>query len=217
MLFAPDWKRETAHQASTEPPPSRDSFARWAAELLSRGEHDEALRRAEIGTQQFPEYATGWFVLARAQAAVGLLKDAAISAERCLSLEPEFFACWDLLAQLWERLNRPAAGRSARARLAELLGLAPQPETPVRAEPEKVTAVVEARPRRLTLTRPTESALVFETPTLAEVYRRQGLLDRALEVYSRILERHPDDAGARAMVEKLETELSSRRRSPEHT
>ena len=53
----------------------------------------------------------------------------------------------------------------------------------------------------------------FETPTLAEVYRRQGLLDRALAVYRRILERHPDDTGVRSMVHKLEAELETRRKT----
>jgi hypothetical protein len=47
------------------------------------------------------------------------------------------------------------------------------------------------------------------------VYRRQGLLDRALEVYTRILTRHPEDHGARAMVQKLEDEIASRRKPQE--
>jgi hypothetical protein len=65
------------------------------------------------------------------------------------------------------------------------------------------------------MVRPSAPARAFETPTLAEVYRRQGLLDRALDVYQRILERHPEDAGARAMVEKLQTELAARHRPKE--
>lgn len=222
MLFAPDWKRDTAHLAATEPPPAQAMFARWVAELLMRGEHDEALRRAEVGTTQFPAYATGWYALARAQTACGDHRGAAQSAERCLALEPDFFAAWDMLAELWQKLGRPAAAKAAQARRDEfLIGSSSQPadaspvvpvEPPVGPEP----VTTEAAPmQKLILKRPTETAGAFETPTLAELYRRQGLLDRALEVYRRILERHPDDSGAQTMVQKLEAELSSKRKPAE--
>ena len=69
--------------------------------------------------------------------------------------------------------------------------------------------------RKIVYKGPQEITRAFETPTLAEVYRRQGLLDRALEVYTRILTRHPEDTGARAMVQKLHAEISSRRKPQE--
>lgn len=230
MLFAPNWKRDTEHLAASEPPPAQAMFARWVTDLLAAGQTDEALRRAELGTSQFPGYATGWYALARAQMASGALRAATAATEHCLALEPDFVAAWDLLADLWKRLGRPAAARAAQARRDEFTFRATESPaqtvsttTKVRDEladaASKVVAPssepTEAEAQKLVLKRPPETTRAFETPTLAELYRRQGLLDRALDVYRKILARHPNDSGARAMVEKLESELSSRRKPAE--
>jgi tetratricopeptide (TPR) repeat protein len=225
MLFAPDWKRDIENQATTEPPLSPAFTARWAAELLARGELKQALERALTGTEQFPTYSSGWFVLAKVQAALELHRDATASLERCLAIEPEFFAAWDLLSEVLTRLGRKAAARAAADRYRELLGaLAPTPEeaTPIaapRPDSDHRATPSEAQParevRKIVYKGPQEITRAFETPTLAEVYRRQGLLDRALEVYTRILTRHPEDTGARAMVQKLHAEISSRRKPQE--
>jgi len=224
MLFAPDWKRDVENQATAEPPLCPAFTARWAAELLARGELKQALERALTGTEQFPNYSSGWFVLAKVQVALELHRDAALSLERCLAVEPEFFAAWDLLSLVMTRLGRKAAGRAAADRYRELLGaLAPAPEqaeppTPRRDAGDRATPT-EPPPshevRKIVYKGPQEITRAFETPTLAEVYRRQGLLDRALEVYTRILTRHPEDTGARAMVQKLHAEISSRRKPQE--
>lgn len=216
MLFAPDWKRDIENQAVTEPPLSQELLARWAGELLARGELKLALERALSGTEQYPGYASGWFVLAKVQTALELHRDAVQSLEHCLGIEPEFFAAWDLLAVALERLGRNAAARAARDRYRELLGaFAPtgesEPSIPAREKDSRV-APPEQEHRKIVYKGPQEITRAFETPTLAEVYRRQGLLDRALEVYTRILTRHPDDTGARAMVQKLQAEISSRRK-----
>jgi len=231
MLFAPNWKRDTAPLAATEPPPAQAMFARWVADLLARGENDEALRRAELGTSQFPTYATGWYALARAQTACGAYQEATAAAERCLSLEPDFFAAWDILADLWQRLGRDALAKAAQARRDEfmiggngrLLDVDPAPtartrpaikiQTPAIAPDDLPVEPVATQ--KLILKRPAETGRAFETPTLAELYRRQGLLDRALDVYRKILERHPNDSGAETMVLKLEAELSSKRKPAE--
>lgn len=219
MLFAPDWKRDIEHQAVTEPPLSQELLARWASELLARGELKQALKRALTGTEQFPGYASGWFILAKVQVALELFRDASFSLERCLGVEPEFFAAWDLLSLVHRRLGRKAAARAAEERYRELLGpFAPAreqqlPAVSAQAEVRNEPAGAPAKEiRKLIYKGPQEVTRAFETPTLAEVYRRQGLLDRALEVYTRILTRHPDDSGARAMVQKLQAEISSRRK-----
>ena len=208
MLFAPDWQADVAHLTDTEPAPARELFSRWAWTLLERGQGEAALHRARIGTEQFPEYATGWYVLARAQATSGLFDAAAGSTERCLGLEPDFIAAWELLADVNRGRGRQVAARAALARLEELRTAPVESPAPERAP--------EPPPRKLVLVR-REPEKSFETPTLAEVYRRQGLLDRALEVYHRILDRHPEDTGVRAMVHKLEAELAARRRPVEKT
>lgn len=215
MLFAPDWKRDIENQAVTEPPLSQELLARWAGELLARGELKPALERALTGTEQFPGYASGWFILAKIQTALELYRDASQALERCLGVEPGFFAAWDLHATVLDRLDRRAAARAARERYRELLGAFAPPsaeQEPAPLNPAEKRSAPEPEHRKIVYKGPQEVTRAFETPTLAEVYRRQGLLDRALEVYTRILIRHPEDTGARAMVQKLQAEISSRRK-----
>lgn len=209
MLFASEWNAESDPSESL---PAPELFARRVSDLLSRGDDRRALECALEGTTRFSDYATGWFMLAKAEAQTGLWDDAQRSTERCLALEPTFFAAWGHLEMILARQGREAAARAAHQRLEELLGTSAcepvgrEGNAPQR-EPAQAPAARAGR-NTLVLVKPAGS---FETPTLAEVYRRQGLLDRALEVYRRILERHPDDTGALAMVHKLEDELASRR------
>ena len=212
MLFASEWEVDSELTNSGHALPSPELFARRAFDLLERGEAHRALECTVDGTTRFPEYATGWFMRATSEAQCSQWDDAQRSTERCLALEPTFFAAWGLLETILTRQGREAAARAAHQRLEELLGSGAQPAERLDGRtsgpaPEETQAPSPKR-NSLVLVKPAGS---FETPTLAEVYRRQGLLDRALEVYRRILERHPDDTGALAMVHKLEDELASRR------
>jgi len=223
MLFAPDWTADTAHLSATEPAPARELFARWTSDLLNRDEADAALHRARAGTDEFPDYATGWYMRARAEDMLRRHDEARISAERCLALEPDFFAAWGLLETINTHADHPLAAQSARSRLDDLFGNTPE-ETSSEGDKESSDDLRDSThskrpealtPTRLVLRKSAPSVGTFETPTLAEVYRRQGLFDRALDVYRRILERHPDDAGAQAMVAKLENEMRSGRHKQE--
>lgn len=53
------------------------------------------------------------------------------------------------------------------------------------------------------------------TLTLARVYAEQGLRDRALDVYRRILQKHPENTRARDEADRLERELDEDRRGVE--
>lgn len=215
MLFASEWQSDTMHLADLDAPPARELFARRVSDLLERGESQAALERARAGTSEFPGYATGWYMRARAECKHRDYEAARASIETCLALEPRFYSAWSLLEIIHVQLGRLAAARLARQRLEELQGTsrgrAPLATTRGSRPPEPAS-----QRKSLILVKPAQSGS-FETPTLAEVYRRQGLLDRALGVYRRILDRHPEDAGAQAMVRKLEDELASRREKTTET
>jgi tetratricopeptide (TPR) repeat protein len=214
MLFASDWHADTSDLSKADPPHARELFARWVADLLELGECSAALKQANSGTAMFPRYATGWYMRARAECATRDYEAARLSTERCLALEPTFHSAWTLLEVVLAQLGRPAAARAARQR-SEEIGATVASRLSASVSRESTNRELTPAPdhggqNTLVLVKPSRS---FETPTLAEVYRRQGLLDRALGVYRRILERHPEDAGARAMVQKLEQELATRRRA----
>jgi tetratricopeptide (TPR) repeat protein len=221
MLFAPDWYTDTAQLVAEDEPPAADLFARRVHDLLERGEAAPAAKCAREGTTEFPDYATGWYLRAKAEFHLADYESSRASVEHCLALEPTFYSAWGLLETIHSRLGRAAAAVAARRRLEEERGSpdsVDEPAPPAEAQPAQAqVASPPAGPAvgsSLILVKPAVMG-PFETPTLAEVYRRQGLLDRALGVYRRILERHPDDAGAKAMVHRLEDELAARRRPAE--
>lgn len=210
MLFASDWHVDAESAGTESALPAPELFARRAYDLLASGDHAPALDLAVRGTTRFPDYATGWFIRARAEWQMHLQEAALISVERCLAVEPTFLTAWELLASIHGHAGRETLARAAHQRLEELQATVSTSSTALEKSPTHAVTTA-ARPTRrnaLVLVKPAGS---FETPTLAEVYRRQGLLDRALEVYRRILERHPEDTGALAMVHKLEDELAARR------
>jgi len=47
----------------------------------------------------------------------------------------------------------------------------------------------------------------IETPTLAEIYCKQGLLDKAMEVYNRLLEKDPQNEEYKAKVEEIREQM----------
>jgi len=51
--------------------------------------------------------------------------------------------------------------------------------------------------------RPAPPVAEIETPTMAEIYASQGHFDRALAVYRRIIERHPNETQYRERIEEL--------------
>jgi tetratricopeptide (TPR) repeat protein len=222
MLFASEWHSDTQHLADEDVPPARELFARRVSDLLERGESGAALVRAKAGTAEFPGYATGWYMRAKAECKHREYEAALASTEACLALEPRFFSAWNLLEIIHVQLGRLAAARLARQRFEELQGTRSRAPLTATQTGRKAEPAVTAQPsgetsrKSLILVKPAHSGS-FETPTLAEVYRRQGLLDRALGVYRRILDRHPEDAGAQAMVRKLEDELASRRQATTET
>lgn len=48
----------------------------------------------------------------------------------------------------------------------------------------------------------------IETPTLAEIYRKQGLWEKSLEVYTRLLESDPENEDYKAKIEEIKKELN---------
>ncbi len=49
------------------------------------------------------------------------------------------------------------------------------------------------------------------TTTLAEIYRQQGLFERALVIYRRVAERSPDDARLASRIAELQREIERQR------
>jgi tetratricopeptide (TPR) repeat protein len=167
------------------------------------GDTDRAIETAQSGLEAFPDHVGIRIVLARALSDAGRRAEAARAYQEIIDRDPGNLEAQSHLASAEVPAEPPSIesergteGRSSRptgdlhAELADLGGL-------------------------FTPRRPTEDALESDdglwdiaTLTLAEIYARQGLLDQAVDVCVRVLERKPDDEAARSKLEEYRRELT---------
>ena len=80
-------------------------FARLADEYLRRGRVARALALCQEGCERFPDYPTGFLVLARCYQARGNFEEVRNALDRALRLDPENPAAFAALSAAWERLG----------------------------------------------------------------------------------------------------------------
>ena len=85
--------------------PGMPLFARLADEYLRRGRVAPALALCQEGCERFPDYPTGFFLLARCYEARGNFEEVRNALDRALRLDPENPAAFAALSAAWERLG----------------------------------------------------------------------------------------------------------------
>ena len=85
--------------------PGMPLFARVADEYLRRGRVAPALALCQEGCERFPDYPTGFLLLARCCEARGNFEEARNALDRALRLDPENPAAFAALSAAWERLG----------------------------------------------------------------------------------------------------------------
>ena len=80
-------------------------FARLADEYLRRGRVARALALCQEGCERFPDYPTGFLLLARCYAGCGNFEEVRNALDRALRLDPENPAAFAALSAAWERLG----------------------------------------------------------------------------------------------------------------
>jgi tetratricopeptide (TPR) repeat protein len=188
---------------------SRGESARALAPLAEakrlRGEIDEAVRIAEEGLAGFPDHVGIRIVLARA------LTDAGRDGEARRAYQ--------------EVLDRDPSNLEAKAYLtpAERVAGSDEPEGAEASSDERAETRVGGLSEELldlanlfSVRRPLDEASDdsdqlsgIATLTLAEIYARQGLFDRAIDVCEAVLERSPDDERARDRLDEYRRELAA--------
>ncbi len=182
--------------------PASLGFALLADLYRKAGRVDDAVAVCRDGLMRHPHYATARLILAKALMTRQDFAGALAEIEAILRSSPMDVQCHRLAAEVHRRLGRideavrhleraaslDPGDRESRA----LLGL-------LRAG----AAAGESGVARL-LTDDT-----FVTPAFGTLCLDQGLADEATIVFTRLLRKHPDDAGAR---ERLETALRARSR-----
>ena len=178
-------------------------FIPLAGCFLKSGLNDDALETALKGTWELPEYAPGFVAVARIYAQRQVSKKAISAFNKALSLDPSCLDAYKGLARLFrEQGDIDAASNlltkavflfpdepSIRQMLESLAPVASPPPTPIPTS--AVTAPVQAPSKMEPIT----------TGTIAEIYIKQGLYDKALEVYRELYSETNDPAVAQKIAE----------------
>ncbi|MBI5214709.1 MAG: hypothetical protein HY960_03045 [Ignavibacteriae bacterium] len=141
-------------------------FARLAYMLLEHGDVNEAKDVCLNGINQYPKYASGYIVLAKCFAAESDFEEALRTLSQTRAIFPDSEQLF-ILKNEWEtkKTNVPV-----------------QPLQSAKEQPKQSQEMIEFQGE-------------FVSPTLAEIYVKQGLIVEAIEAYEKLIEMKPEHRG----------------------
>jgi tetratricopeptide (TPR) repeat protein len=203
--------------------PERYGFAPLAEALRRQGDLEEALTQIQVGLRNWPELATAHLVAARIHRDRGDATAAQTSLDRLFELDERNVEGLRLAAALAEGRGEPATARAFLEQVLEQDGGAPDLED-LRVRRDRFlteedlvfTPFDDPEPKRAASTpSPATPVPPLVTRTMAELYVRQGLIEKAIEVYEQLLQRAPSHAEWRARLGELTRSLGSPAPGPE--
>jgi tetratricopeptide (TPR) repeat protein len=186
--------------------PQGRSFGPLAEALRKRGAFSEALRILEEGLAREPTHLPGHLVLSRIRMDQQDWPGAEVALRAALNIDPSHPGVLEGMAALADASGKAAEGRAWREALAAALpGAAESPqvaEPPLPNGEGSDDAQVE------------EPDDFIQTESLAALYRRQGHLEKAIEVYEVLVRQSPGNEALAARREALRGELLGSRPRP---
>lgn len=205
--------------------PFSRAFLQLAEEYRREGQYAEAVRVCQEGLARHPTYHTARILLGRTYLEAGDLEEARRSLSEVLELAPENHLAAKLLAEVQRKMgDTKGAAETYRAMLSHypgdreveiLLQDLVKSGTDVPGPTPGPPAVTGVQPARRDVAPaipsvvpavgdfPEEGPDALQTNTLAELYLRQGLVERALEVYREMLRVDPGNARAGRRLKEL--------------
>jgi tetratricopeptide (TPR) repeat protein len=187
--------------------PGSTIFVALADAYRRLGMTDEALEVAQEGVNNLPRYAPGYLILGRIHYERKDLDRAAVALESAYALDPG-----GVIAL--QGLVRVLLGKGDKVRVRLLLeeGIQRHPDNAVlRQLLSSLGPPSAAASARVPITAPADRPEddPIATPTIAEIYLKQGLPQRALKVYRDLLQANPRDEGVRRKIDLLENALAT--------
>ncbi len=193
--------------------PSSTAFVPLAEAYRQIGLLDDALEAARLGTEMLPHFSPGFSAMGRILGQMGRLDESMSAYARALSIDRQSQAA--LVG-----LSRLHLVRGERDQARKILQQAKE----FHPDDEKISDMLIAldlpRPwadiKQASIAQeqaPADGSVAAEpgepiaTATLAEIYVKQGLLDKALEVYQGILVQSPENDSARKRIMQLQEML----------
>lgn len=198
--------------------PHSTAFVSLAEVYRQMGMLDDAIEVAQKGVTALPQFSPGFTALGRIQAQRGHLPEARSAFERAHALDPGSLPALKGLARVagmqGERERARELLEAARQlqpedatvlKMLASLGPAPSAQPPAPAPGGGGSRAVEAA------VEPSEvddRQAPIATPTIAEIYVKQGLPQKALRVYRDLLAAHPENPDLAARCRDLEKLLA---------
>lgn len=189
--------------------PRSTVFISLAESYRQMGLLDEALDVATRGVHALPSFSPGYTTLGRIQVQLGNLDAAAAAFERALLIEPEDLVSLKGLARV-----RVQQGDRAQALKLVRRAVALKPDDAVAQKMLAALGVPAAAPAVVAPPQPVPPAAhstvdPISTPTIAEIYIRQGFLGRAMKVYRDLLQADPHNEEVRRKLVELKERIAA--------
>ena len=195
--------------------PSSTAFIPLAEAYRQVGLLDDALEATKLGTKMLPHFSPGFSAMGRILGQMGRIDEAMEAYAKALSIDRESQSALVGLARLHLiRGNRDQArkilaqakdfhpGDDKISDMLKALDL-PRPWEQIKQAPQvpAPTATTEAVVD--------EEGEPIPTATLAEIYAKQGLTDKAIKIYNEILDKNPGNSNAQERLLQLQREAGS--------
>lgn len=196
--------------------PRSTAFVPLAEAYRQVGLLDDALEAARLGTSMLPHFSPGFAAMGRILGQMGRIDEAMSAYAKALSIDRQSQAALVGLARLHLiRAERDQARKILRQaaefhpedhtvqNMLTALDL-PRPWAELKQAPEVQDAVADTSGASEETT-----AEPIPTATLAEIYVKQGLMDKAITVYQQILQQNPDNSAAEQRLTELRYEANA--------
>ena len=190
--------------------PSSTAFVPLAEAYRQIGLLDDALEAARLGTERLPHFSPGFSAMGRILGQMGRLDESMSAYARALSIDRQSQAALVGLSRLHlVRGERDQARKILRQaqefhpdddKISDMLTALdlPRPWAEIKQASQAKEQVPAQELKAGGLSEP------IATATLAEIYVKQGLLDKAIEVYEGILNQNPGNESARGRIKQLQ-------------
>ncbi len=196
--------------------PSSTAFVPLAEAYRQIGLLDDALEAARLGTKMLPHFSPGFSTMGRILGQMGRIDEAMSAYAKALSIDRQSQAALVGLARLHLiRAERDMARKILQQaeefhpndeKISDMLIALDLPRP--WAEIKQAAQIQASVPKIETV--PDKPGEPIPTATLAEIYVKQGLFDKAIKIYQGIISQSPDNDAARDRMAQLQEQLSGK-------
>ena len=193
--------------------PSSTAFVPLAEAYRQIGLLDDALEAARLGTKMLPHFSPGFSTMGRILGQMGRIDEAMSAYAKALSIDRQSQGALVGLARLHLiRAERDMARKILQQakefhpddeKISDMLHALDLPRP--WAEIEQATQIQASVPP--VVKQPAKPGEPIPTATLAEIYVKQGLLDKAINIYQDITSQSPENVAACNRLMQLEEQL----------